>query len=152
MHAARIHLDGPGLQQHHFPSLLGGRRVVGKKKVISESCIRSGKLPLPPPPGPIIGPIIYPIIYPIISPTIIWWVVRPWWAGQGANKKWRPGGGGGAIFCWPPGRPTMAGPPTILLLGILLDQKTCPGLAVQVYRAPKYGFPTTIPCYLCICY
>ena len=62
-----------------------------------------------------------PIIYPIIYPRIIWWVVRPWWAGQGANKKWRPGGGGGAIFCWPPGRPTMAGPPTILLLGILLD-------------------------------
>ena len=20
----------------------------------------------------------------------VWWVVRPWWAGQGANKKWRP--------------------------------------------------------------
>ena len=38
----------------------------------------------------IIGPIIGPIIYPIIYPTIIWWVVRPWWAGQGANKKWRP--------------------------------------------------------------
>ena len=51
--------------------------------------IRSGKLPLPPPPGPIIGPIIYPIIYPILYPTIIWWVVRPWWAGQGANKKYR---------------------------------------------------------------
>ena len=34
----------------------------------------------------IIGPIIPPIIYP----TIIWWVVRPWWAGQGANTKWRP--------------------------------------------------------------
>ena len=27
----------------------------------------------------------------------------------------------GTIFCWPPGGPTMAGPPTILLLGILLD-------------------------------
>ena len=41
----------------------------------------------------ILGPIVGPIIYPIIYPTIIWWVVRPWWDGQGANKKWRPGGG-----------------------------------------------------------